>query len=72
MHYTKNIYNKETLLGMLHFAIDSMIENEICTLCKYRYDKKAKHCSHIDICRINIFDGLLKRVRETRGKNAVE
>ncbi len=72
MHYTKTIYNKETLLGMLKYSIGAMIENDICYFCKYFHDKSKETCSSTDTCELNLFEGLLKKVREKEHKNGAQ
>ncbi len=71
MHIIKNIYNTETLLGMLDTAISLMIENDICYCCPVSNDRSKKICNDVDLCRAYIFEGLLKIVRIDKGKKCI-
>lgn len=48
------------LLSMLDEAIDGLIENEVCSYCKIRFDEtlKAERCNSSDYCKSYIFQGL--------------
>ncbi|MBS4760697.1 MAG: hypothetical protein KHX03_08390 [Clostridium sp.] len=57
--YAKNL-EKPRLLGMLDRAIGGLVENEICSYCKIRFDEneKLKKCQSGDFCKSLIFQGL--------------
>lgn len=69
MHFTKNIYNKETLLGMLDLAMTSMIENDVCLFCPLSANKPQPACFDGDKCKSYLFEGMIKEMRKKRGKN---
>lgn len=69
MHFAKNIYNKDTLLGMLDMAMTGMIENDVCFSCPVNCSKPQPACFDEDACKSYLFEGLLKAVRKKRRKN---
>lgn len=54
-----NLYT-DCLLSMLDEAIGGLVENEICSFCKIRFDDKlkAERCDSGDFCKSYIFQGL--------------
>lgn len=61
----------EVVFGMLESAIGGLVENEICSYCKIRFDEEAKSkaCASLENCEGLVFEGLLES-QGMRGREA--
>ncbi len=61
MKFTKNIYSKNVLLGMLDIAMDCMIEHSLCDYCSNNVQTNPLYCNDVDLCKSALFEGILDK-----------
>ncbi len=59
------IYNTKTLLNMLDYSINLLIENKVCSSCLI-YNCQDDRCLEVDFCKLFLFEGILKNIRNNK------